>query len=144
MADEKSRPLLITIIAILYFVVGILAVLSGIMLMVGGAAVGQLALGGMTGGVLLVVGLINLVIAGGFWNGWKAIWYLAVIFGFIEIILCVADETAGVDHADFAFRIFWVMDATPSGSLQLPHHALCIHQIFRAPQRYEINLSFSH
>ena len=98
MADEKSRPLLITIIAILYFVVGILAVLSGIMLMVGGAAVGQLALGGMTGGVLLVVGLINLVIAGGFWNGWKAIWYLAVIFGFIEIILCVVGlfTTGGV------------------------------------------------
>ncbi len=98
MADEKSRPLLITIIAILYFVAGLLAVLGGILLMVGGAAVGELALGGMTGGVLLVVGLINLVIAGGFWNGWKAIWYLAVIFGFIEIILCVVGlfTTGGV------------------------------------------------
>jgi hypothetical protein len=90
--------LLITIIAILYFVAGLLAVLGGILLMVGGAAVGELALGGMTGGVLLVVGLINLVIAGGFWNGWKAIWYLAVIFGFIEIILCVVGlfTTGGV------------------------------------------------
>ncbi len=90
--------MLITIIAILYFVAGLLAVLGGILLMVGGAAVGELALGGMTGGVLLVVGLINLVIAGGFWNGWKAIWYLAVIFGFIEIILCVVGlfTTGGV------------------------------------------------
>ena len=98
MADEKSRPLLITIIAILYFVVGILVVLSGIMLMVGGAAVGQLALGGMTGGVMVVFGLVNLVIAGGFWNGWKAIWYLAVIFGFLSIILCVVGlfTTGGV------------------------------------------------
>ncbi len=98
MANGESRPLLITIIAILYFVAGLLAVLGGILLMVGGAAVGQLALGGMTGGVLLVVGLINLVIAGGFWNGWKAIWYLAVIFGFIEIILCVVGllTTGGV------------------------------------------------
>ncbi len=98
MADGSSRPLLITIIAILYFVAGLLAVLGGILLMVSGAAVGQLALGGMTGGVLLVVGLINLVIAGGFWNGWKAIWYLAVIFGFIEIILCVVGllTTGGV------------------------------------------------
>ena len=98
MADGSSRPLLITIIAILYFVAGLLAVLGGILLMVGGAAVGQLVLGGMTGGVSLVVGLIYLVIAGGFWNGWKAIWYLAVIFGFIVIILCVVGllTTGGV------------------------------------------------
>ena len=90
--------MLITIIAILYFVAGLLAVLGGILLMVGGAAVGQLVLGGMTGGVSLVVGLIYLVIAGGFWNGWKAIWYLAVIFGFIVIILCVVGllTTGGV------------------------------------------------
>ncbi|MBR6037928.1 MAG: hypothetical protein IKP53_04155 [Candidatus Methanomethylophilaceae archaeon] len=98
MADDKSRPLLITIIAILYFIAGVLGVLAGILLLVGGAAVGELALGGMTGGILVVMGLINLVIAGGFWNGWKAIWYLAVIFGFISIILCVVGlfTTGGV------------------------------------------------
>ncbi len=98
MADEKSRPLLITIIAILYFIAGALMVLGGILLTVGGAAVGQLALGGMTGGVMVVFGLVNLVIAGGFWNGWKAIWYLAVIFGFLSIILCVVGlfTTGGV------------------------------------------------
>ena len=72
--------------------------MAGILLLVGGAAVGELALGGMTGGILVVMGLINLVIAGGFWNGWKAIWYLAVIFGFISIILCVVGlfTTGGV------------------------------------------------
>ena len=98
MADEKSRPLLITIIAILYFIAGVLGVLAGILLLVGGATVGELALGGMTGGILVVMGLINLVIAGGFWNGWKAIWYLAVIFGFISIILFVVGlfATGGV------------------------------------------------
>ncbi|MBO4763462.1 MAG: hypothetical protein J5485_02405 [Candidatus Methanomethylophilaceae archaeon] len=98
MADDKSRPLLITIIAILYFIAGVLGVLAGILLLVGGAAVGELALGGMTGGILVVMGLINLVIAGGFWNGWKAIWYLAVIFGFISIIICVVGlfTTGGV------------------------------------------------
>ena len=98
MADDKSRPLLITIIAILYFIAGVLGVLAGILLLVGGAAVGELALGGMTGGILVVMGLINLVIAGGYWNGWKAIWYLAVIFGFISIIICVVGlfTTGGV------------------------------------------------
>ena len=89
MADEKSRPTLITIIAILYFLVGVLSIISGLVMIVGGAAVGQLVLGSMTGAVLIVVGLVNLVIAGGFWNGWKAIWYLAVIFGVLELIICI-------------------------------------------------------
>ena len=89
MADEKSRPTLITIIAILYFLVGVLSIISGLVMIVGGAAVGQLVLGSMTGAVLIVVGLVNLVIAGGFWNGWKAIWYLAVLFGVLELIICI-------------------------------------------------------
>ena len=89
MADEKSRPTLITIIAIHYFLVGVLSIISGLVMIVGGAAVGQLVLGSMTGAVLIVVGLVNLVIAGGFWNGWKAIWYLAVLFGVLELIICI-------------------------------------------------------
>ena len=44
----------------------------------------------------MIAGLINIVIAGGFWNGWKAIWYLAVIFGIIEILFdIVAIATGG-------------------------------------------------
>ena len=90
MASGKDRPLLITLIAILYFVFGVLLVLGGAAILFGGMTLPKFgALTTAVGGVLLVVGLISIVIAGGFWNGWKAIWYLAVIFGIISLILDV-------------------------------------------------------
>ncbi len=90
MASGKERPLLITLIAILYFVLGVLFVLGGAAILLGGMTLPEFgALTTAVGGVLLLVGLISIVIAGGFWNGWKAIWYLAVIFGIISLVIDV-------------------------------------------------------
>ena len=90
MADKKERPLLITIIAILYFILGILTVMAGAIILVFGiATVAAVVPATVLGGALIVLGLVPIVIAGGFWNGWKAIWYIAVIFGIIAIIVDV-------------------------------------------------------
>ena len=91
MAEGKDRPLLISIIAILYFISGILCILSGIVLALGMISVDtNLAVSSAVfGGVAVIMGLILLVIAGGFWNGWRIMWYLGVIFTGIGIIVSI-------------------------------------------------------
>ena len=92
MANGKPRPILITIIAILEFIAGILAVLAGIALMVGLASTGDADLGalGAYGGVVVIIaGIIALIIAGGFWNGWKIMWYLGMLFSILYIVLSI-------------------------------------------------------
>ena len=92
MANGKPRPILISIIANLELIAGILAVLAGIALMVGLVATGDADLGalGAYGGVVLIIaGIIALIIAGGFWNGWKIMWYLGMIFSILYIIFAI-------------------------------------------------------
>ncbi len=96
MADGKDRPVLITIIAVLYFIFGILMLLGGAGIGLLGVAVpGAVVPAAVLGGGVAIAGIISLIIAGGFWNGWKAIWYLAVIFGIIEIIFSVISLIGG-------------------------------------------------
>ncbi len=97
MAEGKNRPILITILAILYFVIGLLTVFSGIVLALGITAIDtDLALTGAAGGgIVAIVGLINIIIAGGFWNGWRIMWYLGVIFTIIELIFGIASIFIG-------------------------------------------------
>ena len=83
MADA-SRPILITIVAILEFLVGLLAVIGGILLFAGVISSGDLdpeiANLGNAGAIgVLIFGIINLIIAGGFWNGWAIMWYIGLI-----------------------------------------------------------------
>jgi len=93
MANGASRPILITIIAILEFLAGILALIAGIVIVAGvitTADVPELAnFGSLGGGAMIVLGLIAIVIAGGFWNGWKIMWYLGFIFSAISIIFSI-------------------------------------------------------
>lgn len=60
----------------------------GILIIIGGAVsdVGIEDLGMVGGIIMIIIGLITLAIAIGFWQGWTIIWYLAVIFGIISII----------------------------------------------------------
>ena len=93
MANDKPRPILISIIAILEFIAGILAILAGIVIILGFASFGDVdlsTLGAYSGGIVIVAGIIALIIAGGFWNGWKIMWYLGMIFSILYIILSVA------------------------------------------------------
>jgi hypothetical protein len=101
MASDKNRPILITIIAILYFLAGIFVVIGGILMITGTIAVEDVeedlkGLASAGGAVLVVMGLISIVLAGGFWNGWKIMWYLGVIFTAISLIMGVASLFTGV------------------------------------------------
>ncbi len=96
MADGKDRPVLITIIAVLYFIFGVLMLLGGAGIGLLGVAVpGAIVPAAVLGGGVAVAGIISIIIAGGFWNGWKAIWYIAVIFGIIEIIFSAISLIGG-------------------------------------------------
>jgi hypothetical protein len=98
MAKEVSRPILITIVAILWFISGLICLAAGILLLIGGS-ISLADLGfeelenlGTTGvGIIYtVLGIINLIIAGGIWNGWKVMWYIGVLYSIIQIILAIA------------------------------------------------------
>ena len=130
MASDKSRPLLITILAILYFLCGILLLLSGIVLALGVINLEDfteefkslLSAGGI---VLIIMGIIYLIVAGGFWNGWKIMWYLGVIFTFISLILAIV-SMAGSAYlllADFSIVLGLV--------LPVAINALLLYYLFR-------------
>ena len=99
MASNAPRPILITILAILEFLGGLLFLLAGIVIVAGvvtTADVPELAELGSIGGIgMIIVGLIALIIAGGFWNGWSIMWYLGVIFNAISAIFIVYTMVTG-------------------------------------------------
>lgn len=108
-----SRPLLITIIGALYALVGVLAILAGIILAVGGAAADALAAGAVGGGIVAIVGLIYIVIALGFFKGWKLWWYLGVIFTILNLIFGIASlfvtGAGGIVLVIVALIILWYL-----------------------------------
>ena len=81
-----SRPLLITIISALYALLGIVMLALGALTFAGGAVGGEAAAGAVGGGTIAVFGLIYIIIALGFFKGWKLWWYLGVIFAILGII----------------------------------------------------------
>jgi hypothetical protein len=96
MSSEKERPTLISILAIIYFVIGLMALIGGILTTMG-IAIGMSVEEELRGlglefiGIgIIVYGLIMIIVAGGFWNGWKIMWYIGVIVSIIGVILGVA------------------------------------------------------
>jgi len=94
MARDVSRPILITIIAILEFLLGLLLLVGGILLIAGVVSAGDIDpefadLGNAASIAMIVVGLINLIIAGGFWNGWSIMWYIGLIVNGIGLIVAI-------------------------------------------------------
>ena len=73
---RRSRPLGITIIAIIMAIQGILGIIGGIMLLVGTAGAGAMGVGIFT----LILGILYLVLAWGLWTlqAW-AFWTTVVI-----------------------------------------------------------------
>ena len=119
---KASRPIIIAILAILQFIVGILALIAGIMVIVGGVAAAdlpsQIADLGVTatGAVLIIIGIIYLVIAGGFWNGWSIMWYIGVVVNVIMLI----------------FNIFTLVTGDPiSAIVGILIEALILYYLFR-------------
>jgi len=90
MEDERERPLLITIIAILYFMAGIVFLLFTAWVFYDGITYETLnETGTIVGAVGATIGLICFVIGTGFWKGWGTIWRLAVAFGILGLLFCV-------------------------------------------------------
>lgn len=94
MARDVSRPILITIIAILEFLIGLLILVGGVLLIAGVISAGDVDpefadLGNAASIVMIVIGLLNIIIAGGFWNGWSIMWYIGLIVNGIGLIVAI-------------------------------------------------------
>ncbi len=85
-----KRPLLVTLIGVLYLILALLFFAAGAVFLLTGTSVDidpdLQALSGVAGGVYIVVGLIYLIVSLGFFKGWKLWWYLGVIFSILGII----------------------------------------------------------
>ena len=104
-----SRPLLITIIGALYALLGIVLLALGALAFAGGAASGETALGAAGGGAIAVFGLIYIVIALGFFKGWKLWWYIGVIFSIIGIILGLLSLPGGIIFIIIELIVLWYL-----------------------------------
>ena len=70
--EQKERPFMVTLIAILFFVSAVGSSLSGFV---------------TAGPVGLLAGIIPLIIGFGFYKGWAIMWYLGVLFSVLGVIL---------------------------------------------------------
>ncbi len=109
MSLKASRPLGVTILAVLAGISGILSILGGITLMALGpmmtsmiAQQGVPGMMGVFGGmiivmgvVVLIVGILDLIVAWGYWTGQGWAWVLGVILGVIGIIMGIIQITNG-------------------------------------------------
>jgi hypothetical protein len=100
---KPSRPTGITIIAILQFIFGVLAVLGGLAIAaIGGlgvfASLGFPILSSLVtalGGILVVFGLLALVVGWGMWTGKGWAWTLAVVLLALGVLLNLVSLIAG-------------------------------------------------
>lgn len=109
MSLKRSRPLGVTILAVLAGISGIFSLMGGITLMALGPAIssammqqGAPGMSGFFGGmmailgvVLLLMGILNLVVAWGYWTGQEWAWVLGVILGIIGVIMGIIQITQG-------------------------------------------------
>lgn len=114
MAGNADRPLLIAII-------GILNILGGIFILVGGVliAIGTLSLSDMSidadiaataiGGFVALIGIIYLLIGYGFWQGWKFIWYLALICWIISAVCGILAFPVGLVWTIITIILIWYL-----------------------------------
>ena len=113
MAEGTSRPVLITILGILKIVLGVVSIIAGI---IGAAALADIleaaapgfgALGGLLGGVMIVTGIIDLLLGIGYMKGWKAVWYIALIFYILGIIGGILSFPAGLIMTIIYIILVW-------------------------------------
>jgi len=105
--NSRSRPLLITILAILYFLGALVLIIGGIMIIgLGEAFIQDLVnqnpdidalkgLGTASGIVMLVCGLIVAGVAYGFYKGWSIMWYLSVIIVGLGLLFNIYNMVIG-------------------------------------------------
>lgn len=113
MADV-DRPILISIVSILNIVLGLLAIVAGIVLIadIGGVATEltnriweEIQEQGQTGDITkedlfnaikmlgflpIFGGVVNAIIGIGMWLGWRIMWYIGVVVNVLELLLALA------------------------------------------------------
>ena len=98
---RRQRPTGVTIIAVLAIIVGILSLLGGLLVVAASAFVGAIAspVGGAVlvalGSFLVLIGLIFLVAAYGFWKGTKWGWWVGIIATALSLIGSVVSLATG-------------------------------------------------
>ena len=100
MSSDKNRPVVISIVAILNFLIGLFFLAGGLVMALGiidiSAHVPEMAeYAALGGGIVILIGIIYLVIAGGMWNGWKIMWYIGVIVNGLSLIMGIASIFVG-------------------------------------------------
>lgn len=97
----KVRPLGVTILAILQFIGGILALLVGLLFVAISPYIGELFRGaplppilqvllGALGAALIIAGFLGLLVGWGLWTGKSWAWWLVVIFEVLGLLLSLA------------------------------------------------------
>lgn len=95
--NDNPRPLLVTLIAVVYLLVA-LVFLAAAALSLGGIELEMdmsEELLSLFGGSSLILGLFLLVISIGFFRGWSIFWYLGVIVTVISLLLSAATVLSG-------------------------------------------------
>jgi hypothetical protein len=96
-----SRPLGVTIVGLLYLFLGLLGLLAGVTVFMAGSALEMAGVGAFSGGIVLIVAIVNLAIGIGCFKAWGWVWTVAVLFAFINILT--------------AFYNWWVAGHTMAG-----------------------------
>ena len=95
--NDNPRPLLVTLIAVVYLLMA-LVFLAAAALSLGGIELEidmSEELLSLFGGSSLILGLFLLVISIGFFRGWSIFWYLGVIVTVISLLLSAATILSG-------------------------------------------------
>lgn len=89
--NPYERPLMVSFVAVLYALMGLIAIIAGIAIVIGGTLVADdVTASSAIGIVLIIPGIICFVLCAGFLKGWSVMWYLGVIFTVLSIIAGVA------------------------------------------------------
>ena len=102
MAD---RPLLVTIVAALCIILGLIGLAGGALLLGVNATVGW---------VTIIIGLITFIVGCALWDGWTIAWYLGLILSVVNIIFAVYnivanDNWSGILEIIVAVIVIWYL-----------------------------------
>lgn len=98
MSSGADRPFLVTVLSVLYLLIGIIMLIGGALIVAGGVLSdidGSTEIGGIGGGAAIILGLIMLVIGAGLYKGWRIMWYLGVLFAIIGLVVSIISIVGG-------------------------------------------------
>ena len=104
--NKGHRPLLVTVLAVLFLISGAISVLGGIAAFSGLTLFGQVATGAAAGGAAMIAGVLNMIIGIGFLHGWSIMW----IIGLVATVLELLGGFAGLLTGNFGVFMTMIVD----------------------------------